>query len=474
MNEYYVTIGIEIHCELKTNTKMFSSAPVRFGETANTCTSVIDLAHPGTLPCVNKEAVRLAIKACTGMNCTIDPLVRFDRKNYYYSDLPKGYQITQQFYPIGKDGYVEIDTEEGPKKIRIERIHMEEDTAKQFHKDTGTYIDFNRAGTPLIEIVSKPDMHTAKEAAAYVETLRKNLEYLNVSDVKMEEGSMRCDVNISLSKDPNVLGVKTEIKNLNSIANVQKAVQAEIERQSALLDAGKNVEQATRRYDEAQKTTVLMRKKEGNVDYKYFPEPNIFPIQLDENWIKEIQDNIEELPQKRIARFMQDYQLNDYDAGVLVADRDLADYFEEIVKSTKETKKAANYVITEVSAWLNKNNKKPKDIAATASSLASLINLISEGTISSKQGKEVFEEVMNGKDPNKVIEEKGMKQLSDDSALLEIVTKVLDENPQSIEDFKNGKKRAVGFLVGQVMKASKGQANPKKTNQIIAQELQKR
>lgn len=474
MNEYYVTIGIEIHCELKTNTKMFSSAPVRFGETANTCTSVIDLAHPGTLPCVNKEAVRLAIKACTGMNCTIDPLVRFDRKNYYYSDLPKGYQITQQFYPIGKDGYVEIDTEEGPKKIRIERIHMEEDTAKQFHKDTGTYIDFNRAGTPLIEIVSKPDMHTAKEAAAYVETLRKNLEYLNVSDVKMEEGSMRCDVNISLSKDPNVLGVKTEIKNLNSIANVQKAVQAEIERQSALLDAGKNVEQATRRYDEAQKTTVLMRKKEGNVDYKYFPEPNIFPIQLDENWIKEIQDNIEELPQKRIARFMQDYQLNDYDAGVLVADRDLADYFEEIVKSTKETKKAANYVITEVSAWLNKNNKKPKNIAATASSLASLINLISEGTISSKQGKEVFEEVMNGKDPNKVIEEKGMKQLSDDSALLEIVTKVLDENPQSIEDFKNGKKRAVGFLVGQVMKASKGQANPKKTNQIIAQELQKR
>ena len=285
---YFVTIGIEIHCELKTNTKMFSGAPVRFGETANTCTSVVDLGHPGCLPCVNKEAVALAIKACTAMHCELETLVRFDRKNYYYSDLPKGFQITQQFHPIGSNGYVEIDVDGEKKKIRIERIHMEEDTAKQFHKETGTYIDFNRAGTPLIEIVSKPDMHSAKEAAAYVETLRKNLLYLNVSDVKMEEGSMRCDVNISLSKDKDTLGTKTEIKNLNSIANVQKAVQAEIERQSALLDAGEKVEQATRRYDEAQKATILMRKKEGNVDYKYFPEPNIFPIQLDLDWVKSI------------------------------------------------------------------------------------------------------------------------------------------------------------------------------------------
>ena len=262
MSNYFVTIGIEIHCELKTKTKMFSSAPTSFGEVANTCVNEIDLGHPGTLPCVNKHAIELAIKACTGMHCAIDPLVRFDRKNYYYSDLPKGYQITQQFFPIGKDGYVEIDVDGEKKKIGIERIHMEEDTAKQFHKETGTYIDFNRAGTPLIEIVSRPDMHSAKEAAAYVETLRKNLFYLNVSDVKMEEGSMRCDVNISLSADENTLGTKVEIKNLNSIANVQKAVQAEIERQSALLDSGEEVEQATRRFDEAQKTTILMRKKE--------------------------------------------------------------------------------------------------------------------------------------------------------------------------------------------------------------------
>ena len=436
---YFVTIGIEIHCELKTNTKMFSGAPVRFGEIANTCTSVVDLGHPGCLPCVNKEAVALAIKACTAMHCDLETLVRFDRKNYYYSDLPKGFQITQQF-----------------------------------HKDTGTYIDFNRAGTPLIEIVSKPDMHSAKEAAAYVETLRKNLLYLNVSDVKMEEGSMRCDVNISLSKDKDTLGTKTEIKNLNSIANVQKAVQAEIERQSALLDAGEKVEQATRRYDEAQKTTILMRKKEGNVDYKYFPEPNIFPIQLDLNWVKSIQDNLEELPDARLARFMKDYELSEYDAGVLVSDREMADFFEEVLKSTKFAKKACNWIIGDVSAYLNKNNLSFAKVPCSSENLASLINVIEAGEISGKQGKVVFEEVMQGKDPKKVIEEKGMKQVSDDGAILAIVNSVLDANPQSIEDFKNGKDRAVGFLVGQVMKASRGQANPKRTNELIQEELKKR
>lgn len=474
MSKYEVTIGIEIHCELKTKTKMFSGAPVSFGEKANTCTTVVDLGHPGTLPCVNKEAVRLAIKACSGTHCTIDPLIKFDRKNYYYSDLPKGFQITQQFHPIGKDGYVEIETEDGPKKIRIERIHMEEDTAKQFHRDTGTYLDFNRAGTPLIEIVSRPDMHSAAEAAAYVEALRQILLYLNVSDVKMEEGSMRCDVNISLSDDPDKLGVKTEIKNLNSIANVQKAVQAEIERQSALLDAGQSVEQATRRYDEGQKTTILMRKKEGNVDYKYFPEPNIFPIQLDEAWIEDIIAGMEELPAARIERFMKDYGLKEYDASVLVNDREMADYYEEVMKSAKDAKKAANWIIGDVSAWLNKNSIGFDKVPARAEDLAALVNVIEEGTISGKQGKEVFEEVMKGKAPMAVIEEKGMKQLSDDSALLEIVSSVLDANPKSIEDFKNGKNRAIGFLVGQVMKASKGTANPKKTNELIQTELAKR
>ncbi len=474
MSKYTPTIGIEIHCELKTKTKMFSGAPVTFGQKANTCTSAVDLGQPGTLPCVNKNAVRLAIKACTGLNCTIDPLVKFDRKNYYYSDLPKGFQITQQFHPIGRDGYVEIETSEGKKKIRIERIHMEEDTAKQFHKDTGTYIDFNRAGTPLVEIVSRPDMHSAEEAAAYVEALRQILFYLNVSDVKMEEGSMRCDVNISLSDDPEKLGVKTEIKNLNSIANVQKAVAAEIERQSALLDAGEAVEQATRRFDEPTKTTVLMRKKEGNVDYKYFPEPNIFPIALDPAWIEEIQASLEELPAARIERLQKEFSLNSYDAQVLVNDRQKADFFEEAMKEAKDAKKMANWIIGDISAWLNKNSMSLEESSLTPKAAAQLVNVIHDGVISGKQGKEIFEEVMLGKMPEQVIREKGMEQVSDDGALLEIVSSVLDANPQSIADYKNGKDRAIGFLVGQVMKASKGKANPKKTNEMIRTELAKR
>lgn len=474
MSDYQVTIGIEIHCELKTNTKMFSGAPVRFGQKANTNTSVIDLGHPGTLPCVNKEAVRLAVKACTGLHCTIDPLIKFDRKNYYYSDLPKGFQITQQFHPIGRDGYVDIEANGQKKQVRIERIHMEEDTAKQFHKDTGTYIDFNRAGTPLVEIVSRPDMHSAEEAAAYVDALRQILFYLNVSDVKMEEGSMRCDVNISLSDDPDKLGVKTEIKNLNSIANVQKAVQAEIERQSALLDAGQRVEQATRRYDESTKSTILMRRKEGNVDYKYFPEPNITPIRISDEWIKAIQESLEELPAQRLARFKDAFNLNEYDAGVLVNDRDMADFYEEVMKTAKDSKKAANWVIGDLSAWLNKNNKNWQNLPLQADNLAALVNAIEDGVISSKQGKTVFEEIMTGKNTMDVIKEKGMQQVSDDSAILAIISDVLDQNPKSIEDFKNGKDRAVGFLVGQVMKASKGQANPKKANQLMREELAKR
>ncbi len=472
---YEVTIGIEIHCELKTATKMFSGAPTSFGAVANTNTSVIDLGHPGTLPCVNKEAVRLAIKACGGLHCEIDPLIRFDRKNYYYSDLPKGFQITQQFYPIGKNGYVEIETEEGKKQVRIERIHMEEDTAKQFHKETGTYLDFNRAGTPLVEIVSKPDMHSAAEAAAYVEALRRTLFYLNVSDVKMEEGSMRCDVNISLSDDPNQLGTKVEIKNLNSIANVQKAVQAEIERQSALLDQHEPIVQATRRYDEPSKTTVLMRKKEGNVDYKYFPEPNIFPIALDEAWIEDILANLEELPEARIARFQKDYQLNDYDASVLVNDRDMANFYEDVMKTAKEPKKAANWVMGDVSAWLNKHNQSFATTTLEPQALADLVNRIEEGVISGKQGKEVFEVLMESpKSVDAIIEEKGMKQLSDDGALIALIEGVLDANPKSIDDFKNGKKRATGFLMGQVMKASKGTANPKKANALLMEALSKR
>lgn len=473
--KYETIIGIEIHCELKTKTKMFSSAPVAFGEVANTCTNEIDLGHPGTLPCVNKEAIRLAVKACTAMHCTIDPLVKFDRKNYYYSDLPKGYQITQQFHPIGRNGCITIETEHGTKDIRINRIHMEEDTAKQFHSDAGTLIDFNRAGTPLIEIVSEADMRSGAEAAAYVEKLRTLLYYLGVSDVKMEEGSMRCDVNVSIRPvGSETFGTKTEVKNLNSISNVQKAIDAEVERQIALVEAGEKVEQATRRYDETQKTTILMRKKEGSVDYKFFPEPNIFPIRLSDAWIKEIQDHMEELPDERKARYMKENGLSDYDAGVLVANRELSDFYDAVCQHTNAYKKAANWVIVELSAALNKANIKIANNPCDAKHLADMINMVEAGEISGKQAKVVFEDIMQGKDPKTVVEEKEMKQMSDSSELLALITSVLDANPQSIDDFKNGKDRAVGFLVGQVMKASKGQANPAMTNKLIQEELKKR
>lgn len=473
--KYETVIGIEIHCELKTKTKMFSSAPVAFGEVANTCVNEVDLGHPGTLPCVNKEAVRLAVKAATALRCEIDPLVKFDRKNYYYSDLPKGFQITQQFHPIGRNGCITIETEDGKKDIHINRIHMEEDTAKQFHSDAGTLIDFNRAGTPLVEIVSEADMRSGSEAAAYVEKLRTLLYYLGVSDVKMEEGSMRCDVNVSIRPvGSTAFGTKTEVKNLNSISNVQKAIDAEVERQIQLVENGEKVEQATRRYDETQKTTILMRKKEGNVDYKFFPEPNITPIRLSDEWISEIQENMEELPDERKARYMGQNELSAYDADVLVSNRELSDFYDEVIKHTKAYKKAANWVIVELSAALNKANIKPADNPCKAEYLADMINMVEAQEISGKQAKVVFEEIMKGKDPKKVVEEKGMKQMSDASELLAMINTVLDNNPQSIEDFKNGKDRAVGFLVGQVMKASKGQANPAMTNKLIQEELKKR
>lgn len=468
-------IGIEIHCELKTHTKMFSAAPVSFGEAPNTCVNEIDLGMPGALPCLNQHAVELALRACMATHCEIDPLVKFDRKNYYYSDLPKGFQITQQFHPIGSNGYIEIPTESGKKQIRLNRIHMEEDTAKQFHTEYGSLIDFNRAGTPLIEIVSEPDMRSGKEAAAYVEELKNILYYLGVSDCKMEEGSMRCDVNISIRPYGfDGFGTKTEIKNLNSISNVQKAIDYEVERQVELYLTGKTVDQETRRFDEATKTTVLMRKKEGNVDYKFFPEPNIFPILLDEAWIHHIKETLPELPSARKEKYMNEYGLSEYDANTLTQTKELSDFYDEVVSHTKEYKLASNWCMVELMAVLNKENIAFKDNPCKAEHLAEMIEMMVKGEISSKQAKTVFEEIMKGKDPKVVVEEKGMKQISDPNAILALVNQVLDANPQAIVDFKNGKDRAVGALVGQIMKLSKGQANPKLTNQILNEELKKR
>lgn len=473
--EYDVVIGIEIHCELKTATKMFSGAACTFGRKANTCTNEIDLGHPGTLPCVNKEAVVKAVQACTALHLTIDPLLKFDRKNYYYSDLPKGYQITQQFHPIGRNGYIEINLPEGKKKIHINRIHMEEDTAKQFHLTKFTLLDYNRAGTPLIEIVSEPDMTSGTEAQAYVEALRETLYYIGVSDCKMEEGSMRCDVNVSLKpKGSTVYGVKNEIKNLNSIANIKKAVDYEIERQRQLLDAGEPVLQETRRFDEATQTTVMMRRKEGSVDYKFFPDPNIFPIRLEADWIRQIQETMPELPEARRMRYAKEYGLSEHDINVLISNKSMSEFFEKVMAISSNAKSVCNWLLGDISAWLNKHEVAIENSSLTAENLSKLIAMIDEGSISNKQAKELIEDVMNGKDPKASADEKGMKQVSDLSAIVAMVDAVLDENPQAIQDFAAGKDKAVGFLVGKVMKQSRGQANPAIVNQMVQDGLKKR
>lgn len=473
--EYDVTIGIEIHCQLKTTTKMFSGAPTSFGRKANTCVNEIDLGMPGTLPEVNKEAVRKAVMACTALHLEIDPLVKFDRKNYYYSDLPKGFQITQQFHPIGRNGYVEIETKAGKKKIRINRIHMEEDTAKQFHLSKLSLIDFNRAGTPLIEIVSEPDMHSGEEAEAYVEALRQTLYYIGVSDCRMEEGSMRCDTNVSISpKGSGVLGTKNEIKNLNSISHIGKAVDFEIERQKKLLEAGEKVLQETRRYDDKTGETVMMRRKEGNVDYKFFPEPNIFPIRLSDEWIRDIQENMPELPQARKARYESEYGLSDHDIGILIANKEMSDYFETVTKYTKNAKSACNWLLSDISAWLNAHELTIDKADLDPQMLAKLIAMIDDGKISNAQAKKLVDDLMEGKDPETAAEEKGLKQVSDEGAIAAMVNEIMDANPQAIEDFRNGKSRAVGFIVGQVMKKSRGQANPGMVSKMVNAELAKR
>lgn len=465
---YEVTIGIEIHCELKTNTKMFSNAPVNFDAVANTAINEIDLAFPGTLPTINKKAVEYALMVCGALEMEIDTLLQFDRKNYFYPDLPKGYQITQDRFPIGKRGMLSIMTDAGEKKIGITRLHMEEDTAKQFHEDKQTLIDFNRAGVPLIEIVSEPEIKSAQEASAYVSTLRQLLLYLGVSDVKMEEGSLRCDVNISLAPQGSpVLGTKVEIKNLNSISNVEKAVAFEIKRQSALLDANEKIIQATYRFDEATRETVMMRKKEGAVDYRYFPEPNIFPIQLDQSWVSAIVNNLPELPTERVKRY-EALGLSKTQVDVLVGNVSLSAYYDEVLKTAKDASLSANYCITEALGSV-----KNDDFASWIKPqyFGEMVNLLADKTISSKQAKTLLEEMPSGKSPQIIMKEKDMVQVSDESQIQAWIDDVLENNPQVIVDFKAGKDNSLKFVMGQVMKLSKGQANPGLTNQMVNKTL---
>lgn len=462
-------IGIEIHVELKTKSKMFSAAPTSFGASPNSMTVPYDLAFPGTMPVVNKEAVAYGIKVCKALNMDINRTLYFDRKNYFYPDLPKGYQITQQFDPIGKNGYILIDTKDGEKKITIEQAHLEEDTAKQLHLNDISLIDFNRCGTPLIEIVSNPDMHSGEEAMKYVEAIREIVTFLEVSDGKMENGSLRCDINISLKeKGSSKLGVKTECKNLNTISNIKAAVDYEIQRQKDIINSGNLVEQETRRYDETNKKTVLMRKKTNAIDYKYFREPNIIPIDLDEDFISDAIFSMNKLPYEFRKEF-KEKGLSSYEIDVLLKDLYTVNYFEDCLSlGVKNLSTLWNLLLVDILGYLNKNELTLKDIKLPKENLVYLANLLSDGKINSKQGKLILEKMLTANaDPKKVIEELNLSQVSDTSIIEGYVRQVIDSNPQVVKDYQNGKDHGLGYLVGQVMKISAGKANPKLAKEMI-------
>lgn len=466
-------IGIEIHVELSTKSKMFSAGKVHFGDLPNTNINIYDLAYPGTMPRVNKMAIEYAIRACAATHCTIDNEIWFDRKNYFYADLPKGFQITQDKRPIGRNGYVEVNGENGKKKIYLERIHMEEDTAKQMHYDEFTLIDYNRCGTPLIEIVTTPCINSASEAVQYVENLRGIMLFLGISDAKMEEGSMRCDINISLKeKGSNILGTKVEMKNLNSLNNIKEAINFEIERQSRLIERGEKIIQETRRFNEEKRITETLRVKVDSVDYKYFTEPNILPIKLDDSYIERIVNSIPLMPHELKEKYITEFNLSEYDASLLITSKLVSDFFMETVKQTNSPKLSASWILNDLMSYLNKEGKDINQSNIDANRLAELIILINDGKISTKQAKEVFEIMKTSTDkPSDIASSKGMVQISDTSSIDTWVKEVLDENPSVIEQFKNGRTNVIGFLVGQVIKKSKGQANPGLVSKVLNEKI---
>ena len=474
--EFETVIGLEVHVELKTQSKIFSASPNHFGAEPNTNTTVVDLGYPGVLPVLNKKAVEYGMKASMALNCEIATETKFDRKNYFYPDNPKAYQISQFDKPIGEHGWIEIEVDGYKKKIGITRVHLEEDAGKLNHEKGYSLVDFNRQGTPLIEIVSEPDIRTPNEAYAYLEKLKSIIQYTGVSDCKMEEGSLRCDANISIRPvGQKEFGTKTELKNLNSFNFVRKGLEYEEQRQREVVSSGGVIDQETRRYDEATNKTLLMRVKEGSDDYRYFPEPDLTDIYIDEDWKARIRAEIPELPDARQKRYMQEWGLPEYDAKVLTVTKEMADFFEATVANGAEPKLASNWVMGDVSAYLNAEQKELTEVKLTPENLAGMIKLIGNGTISSKIAKQVFKELIeNGGDAEAIVKEKGLVQISDEGALLKIIGEVLDNNPQSIEDFKNGKQKAIGFLVGQLMKATKGQANPQMVNKLLVEEMNKR
>ena len=476
--DYEIVMGLEVHAELSTKTKIFCSCPTEFGGDPNTHTCPICMAMPGTLPVLNEKVVEYAVKAGLATNCEISRDSKNDRKNYFYPDLPKSYQISQFDKPLCEHGYVEIENDDGEKKkIRLTRIHIEEDAGKLNHNEFGggSLVDLNRAGVPLIEIVSEPDLRSSKEVEEYLRKLKSILEYIEVSDCKMQEGSLRADVNVSVRKKGSTeFGTRTEMKNMNSFRSIVRAIEYEAERQIDIIEEGGKIEQETLRWDDVSGKTFSMRDKEDAQDYRYFPDPDLVAIRLSEDYIENIRKNLPELPESRRERYIKEFGLSEKDSNLLTASKHLSNLFEGAEKICNNAKAVANWILSDVSKILNEKEIEADQIPFTSEQLAKMIILIDKGTISSAIGKKVLVELFeNPKDPEEIIKEKGWIQISDEGAIKEVVLKILEANPQSVADFKAGKDKAIGFLVGQAMKETKGQANPQMLNKMFLEELKK-
>ena len=476
MSDWETVIGLEVHVQLATKSKIFSGASTLFGSSPNTQACNIDLGMPGVLPVLNEEVLKMAIKFGLSINANINSPTQFARKNYFYPDLPKGYQISQLDNPIVEGGVLEITLKDGSKKkIHITRAHLEEDAGKSLHEDFEglSGIDLNRAGTPLLEIVSEPDLSSPEEAVAYLKKIHSIIRYLEISDGNMAEGSMRCDANVSLRKrGSKELGTRTETKNVNSFKYVEKAIQHEMRRQIKILESGERVTQETRLYDSQLDETRPMRSKEYANDYRYFPEPDLLPVVLTEDFIKSVKDLMPELSEEKEKRFVKEYKLSDYDANVLSVDPNLSNFFEEVVVRSRNPKLAANWIMGELSAFLNKENLSILETKVDSINLGNLLSRIEDSTISGKIAKEIFEEMWNSKkSPDEIIEEKGLKQVTDSSEIEKVINQVLEQNQSQLEQYKSGKVKLFGFFVGQVMKASRGKANPEQVNKLLEERL---
>ena len=477
LKNWEAVIGLEIHVQLSTKSKLFSGASTNFGALPNTQACNIDLALPGVLPVLNEEVLRMAIKLGKALNANINSPTSFARKNYFYPDSPKGYQISQMDKPIVETGFLDIEIEGVKKRIGVTRAHLEEDAGKSLHDDFEgqSGIDLNRAGTPLLEIVSEPEINTPQEAVAYLKSIHSIIRYLEISDGNMAEGSMRCDANVSVRrKGDEELGTRTETKNVNSFRFVEKAIQYEIERQIHELESGNLIIQETRLYDSQQNTTRPMRSKEFANDYRYFPEPDLLPIKLEKDFIDEVISTMPEMPEQKRERFISEYNLSSYDADLLALDKDLADFFEEVSKVSGSPKLSANWIMGDLSAQLNNENLNIQDSKISSKKLGELIIRINDGTISGKIAKDVFEKIwISGAEVDETIQKEGLEQLTNFDEIESMIDKVIQSNPEQHSQYKAGKERLFGFFVGQVMKASEGKANPKQVNDILKEKLEK-